>query len=246
MMKKIVAVLLVSILLLCAAGAMAENEADVFGALTALMNGRQFTLTVEAEGTDEAADFIARYGKVTCTLFQQDNQILLNAACEGDAFLNAVATAEDVRITTNLIENGEISCAWAELLPNVSLTRDEKGNSAFTVGMTGPDHELINFSCKVSGSDPADCEIEIHIGFITGPGNVHSLWDGYTNQDGETSREFYFSFSEEEYAIESEGTVNVETAEDGAVTITRDESGDVLHNEDEIGTVTIHSVLTIK
>ena len=126
-------------------------------------------------------------------------------------------------------------------MPEVSADKNE-----VSVRMTGPDHELITFSCKIIGSEPADCTAEVHIGYITGPGNVHSLWDGITSHEGKAGREFYFTFSEEEYAIEGEGTTAMRTAEDGMTFIDRDEECLVTYNEDELGTVTFHSTLAIR
>ena len=111
--------------------------------------------------------------------------------------------------------------------------------------MTGPDHELIRLTCSVSGSSPDDCQVEIDIGYITGPGNVHSLWDGITCNGSETSREFFFTFSEEEYGIAGEGTVDCQETEDGGLVITRDEECIVTYQEDELGAVIFHSVLSI-
>ena len=239
-MKKWTALLLV-LLLMASVCAKAENTTTVYDTMVRLIGGKQFTLTVTAEASDELADIIAPYGTVTCILRQENDQITLNASCEGDAYLNVYASAEAVRFETNLIENGVFESDWDALAPKVSVDAHQ-----INVTMTGPDHELISFSCKVTGDHPADCEVEVHIGFITGPGNVHSLWDGIYNNDGETSREFYFTFSEEEYAIEGEGTNTVETAEDGSMILFREEECTVTYNEDEIGTVAIRSTLTIQ
>ena len=239
-MKKIAA-WLTALLLLCPLMTRAESAAPVYDALRALMNGRQFTLTVSAEAEGELAETAAAYGTVTCRLWQEEDQILLQAACEGDAYLNAAATAQGVRFDTNLIENGTFSSNWAALVPVISQEADK-----FSVTMTGPDHELIRFTCKVSGTTPDDCQVEIDIGYITGPGNVHNLWDGIANEGGETSREFFFTFSEEEYGMECEGTSIVETAEDGSVTLTREETGVLTYQEDELGEITFHSTLTIQ
>jgi hypothetical protein len=116
----------------------------------------------------------------------------------------------------------------------------------FSVTMTGPDHELIRLTCSVSGSSPDDCQVEIDIGYITGPGNVHSLWDGITCNGSETSREFFFTFSEEEYGMECEGTSTIGTADDGSTVITREETGILTYQEDELGEITFHSVMTIR
>ena len=239
-MKKGIAVLLTLLLLLIPA-AQAENSLSVYDVLVQWMDGRQFTLTVTAEASEELTDIVAPYGSVTCILYQENDQITLNAFCEGDTYLNVYASAEAVRFETNLVENGIFESDWDALEPKVSVDAHQ-----INVTMTGPDHELISFSCKVTGDHPADCEVEVHIGFITGPGNVHSLWDGIYNNDGETSREFYFTFSEEEYAIEGEGTTTVEATEDGRMILIREEECTVTYNEDEIGTVTIRSTLTIQ
>ena len=239
-MKKWTALLLVLLLMASVCG-QAENTTAMYDTLVRLIGGRQFTLTVTAEASEELADIIAPYGTVTCILRQENDWIMLNAFCEGDAYLNVYASEEAVRFDTNLIENGIFESDWDALAPKVSVDAHQ-----INVTMTGPDHELISFSCKVAGSDPTDCEVEVHIGFITGPGNVHSLWDGIANEAGETSREFYFTFSEEEYAIEGEGTNAVEIAEDGSVTLFREEECTVTYNEDEIGTVTIRSTLSIQ
>ena len=215
-MKKMFALLLM-ILFLGGCFAQAESAESVYDVLTHLMNGRTFTLTVTAESeAEELANVIAQYGAVTCTLRQESDEILLTAACGGDAYLNATATKDGVRFDTNLIENGTFSSDWAALAP--VITREA---GMFSVTMTGPDHELIRFTCKASGESPDDCQVEIDIGYITGPGNVHSLWDGITNEDGKSSREFYFTFSEEEYGMECEGASSTETAEDGSLIITR-------------------------
>ena len=240
-MKKLVALLL-AMLLLSVCFAQAESAESVYDVLTHLMNGRTFTLTVTAESeTEKLANVIAQYGAVTCALRQENDEILLTAACDRNAYLNATSTKEGVRFETNLIENGTFSSDWADLAP--VITREE---GLVSVTMTGPDHEMIRFTCKVSGETPDDCQVEIDIGYITGPGNVHSLWDGITNEGSETSREFYFTFSEEEYGMECEGTSIVETAEDGSVTLTREETGVLTYQEDELGEITFHSTLTVQ
>ena len=239
-MKKWTALLLVLLLMASVCG-QAENTTAMYDTLVRLIGGRQFTLTVTAEASEELADIIAPYGTVNCMLRQENDWIMLNAFCEGDAYLNVYASEEAVHFETNLIENGIFESDWDALAPKVSVDAHQ-----INVTMTGPDHELISFSCKVTGDHPDDCEVEVHIGFITGPGNVHSLWDGISNSDGETSREFYFTFSEEEYAIEGGGTNTVEAVEDGRMILTREEECTVTYNEDEIGTVTIRSTFTIQ
>ena len=240
-MKKMLALLL-AMLFLGVCFAQAESAESVYDVLSGFMNGRIFTLTVSAESeAEELANVIAQYGAVTCALRQENDEILLTAACEGDAYLNAAATKDGVRFDTNLIENGTFSSDWAALAPVITW---EAG--VFSVTMTGPDHELIRFTCKASGESPDDCQVEIDIGYITGPGNVHSLWDGITNEDGETSREFFFTFSEEEYGMECEGTSTIGTAHDGSTVITREETGILTYQEDELGEITFHSVMTIR
>ena len=239
-MKKISALLLVCLLL--SACAHAENTLSVYDVLSGLMNGREFTLTVEARSdAEELSEVIARYGTVVCALRQEDDEIKLSVTCDGDAYLTAAATKTLVRFDTKLLENGAFSSDWAALEPQVSAEKDR-----ISVTMTGPDHELIRFSCQVTGTDMDDCGVTIDIGFITGPGNVHSLWDGITNAGGRASREFYFTFSEEEYGLEGEGTTLTETAEDGSVTITREETCALTYQEDEAGEITFRSVLTIR
>ena len=240
-MKKMLALLL-ALLFLGGCFAQAESAESVYDVLAYLMNGRTFTLTVNAESeAEELAKVIAQYGTVTCALRQENDEILLAAACDGNAYLNATATKEGVRFETNLIENGTFSSDWAALAPVIIR---EAG--VFSVTMTGPDHEMIRFTCKVSGETPDDCQVEIDIGYITGPGNVHSLWDGMTNDSGETSREFYFTFSEEEYGLECEGASTTESAEDGSLIITREETGVLTYQEDELGEITFRSTLTIR
>ena len=240
-LKKILALVLV-MLVLCICGAQAESTTSVFDALEHLINGRTFTLTVTAQSdTDELADIISRYGMVTCTLRQENNEILLTAVCDGNAYLNAAATKEGVRFDTNLNGSATFSGDWAALSPVLTLDAD-----VFSVTMTGPDHELIRLTCSVSGSSPDDCQVEIDIGYITGPGNVHSLWDGITCNGSETSREFFFTFSEEEYGMECEGTSTIGTADDGSTVITREETGILTYQEDELGEITFHSVMTIR
>ena len=239
-MKK-TAVLLLALVLALTASVPALAESTVFDLLAGLIPDGGVTLTVSAEAEGELAELIRTYGTVTCTLVREAGGVVLNASCEGKAYLTARATAEDVSFETNLIENGAFRSSWAALEPAVTAEARE-----ISIRMTGPDHELITFSCKVTGTDPADCEVEIHIGFITGPGNVHSLWDGITSRDGEAGREFYFTFSEEEYALEGEGTSVTETDEGGALTVTRDEELTVLHNEEELGTILFRSVLTVR
>lgn len=240
-MKKWIALLLAALLLgVCCA--QMESADSVYDALAHLMNGRTFTLTVTAESeTEILANVIAQYGAVTCALRQENDELLLTAACDGDAYLNAAATKDGVRFDTNLIENGTFSSDWAALAPVITREAD-----SFSVTMTGPDHELIRFTCKVSGTVPDDCQVEIDIGYITGPGNVHSLWDGITNEGGETSREFYFTFSEEEYGLACEGASTVKTAEDGSLILTREETGVLTYQEDELGEITFRSTLTIQ
>lgn len=222
--------------------AQAESAESVYDVLTHLMSGRTFTLTVTAESeAEELANVIAQYGAVTCTLRQENDEILLTAVCDGDAYLNATATKDGVRFDTNLIENGTFSSDWAALVPVIT-----RAVGMFSVTMTGPDHELIRFTCKASGESPDDCQVEIDIGYITGPGNVHSLWDSITNEDGKSSREFYFTFSEEEYGMECEGASSTETAEDGSLIITREETGVLTYQEDELGEIIFRSTLTIQ
>ena len=240
-MKKMLALLL-AMLFLGVCFAQAESAESVYDVLSGFMNGRIFTLTVSAESeAEELANVIAQYGAVTCALRQENDEILLTAACDGDAYLTAAATKDGVRFDTNLIENGTFSSDWAALVP--VITREA---GTFSVTMTGPDHELIRFTCKASGESPDDCQVEIDIGYITGPGNVHSLWDGITNDGGETSREFFFTFSEEEYGMECEGTSTTESVEDGSLIITREETGVLTYQEDELGEITFHSALTIQ
>ena len=239
-MKKMLALLL-AMLFLGVCFSQAESAESVYDVLSGFMNGRIFTLTVSAESeAEELANVIAQYGTVTCTLRQENDEILLTAACDGDAYLTAAATKDGVRFDTNLIENGTFSSDWAALAPVITHEADR-----FSVTMTGPDHELIRFTCKVSGAMPDDCQVEIDIGYITGPGNVHSLWDGITNDGGETSREFFFTFSEEEYGLECEGTSAVETGEDGSLILSREETGVLTYQEDELGKITFRSTLTI-
>ena len=237
-MKK-TTVLLLALMFMFSASAKAESP--VYGLMTRLLAGREFSLTVSAEADGDLADIAARYGQAVCTLRQENDRIILSASCEGEAYLNAIFTEEGVSVDTNLIENGVYQTAWAALMPEVSADKNE-----VSVRMTGPDHELITFSCKIIGSELADCTAEVHIGYITGPGNVHSLWDGITSHEGKAGREFYFTFSEEEYAIEGEGTTAMRTAEDGTTFIDRDEECLVTYNEDELGTVTFHSTLAIR
>ena len=237
-MKKMMTVLL--ILLMLAACAQAEETMTVYDVLAGLIGGRQFTLTVTAEGTEGLEDIVSDYGTVVCDLRREDEKILLDVTCDGNACLNVCAEAEKVKFDTDLIAFGSFESEWAALEPNVSVDDHQ-----ISITMTGPDHELISFSCKVTGSDPADCRVEIRAGFITGPGNVYSLWDGITNTDNETSYEFYFSFSEEEYVIEGEGTNTVGSTDDGGIFLNREEECIVTVNEDEIGTLTIRSTLTI-
>ncbi len=240
-MKKTLALLLI-FLFLGAACVQAESAVSVYDELAGLLSGRSFTLTVTAESdAEKLAEVISQYGTVTCSLRQENDGILLDTACDGGAYLKATATQEGVRFETNLVENGSFSSDWAALAPVIV---HEAG--AFSVTMTGPDHELIRFTCKVSGTSPDDCEVEIDIGYITGPGNVHSLWEGITNQDGKTSREFFFTFSEEEYGMEGEGTSAVETAEYGSITISREENCTLTYQEDEMGEITFRSVLNIQ
>ena len=221
--------------------AQADNTDSVYDVLNGLINGRTFTLTVNAESdADKAAELISRYGSVTCTLCQEKDEILLAIVCDGDAYLNAAATKDGIGFETSLLGNGSFHSSWDALEP---VVLEENGTVSIT--MTGPDHELIRFTCKVSGTDPDDCQAEIDIGYITGPGNVHSLWDGITNKSSETSREFYFTFSEEEYGMECEGTSTVEIDEDGSMIITREETGTLTYQEDDLGEITFHSRLTI-
>lgn len=238
-MKKQTCFLLSMLLVLGVLNAGAESA--VFDTLTRLMNNRIFTLTVSAESTDSLAEIIERYGTVRCDLHQEEDRIVLDAVCDGDAYLKATATADGVEFETNLIENGSFSSNWAALEPQLTETEGR-----ISVTMTGPDHELIRFTCSVEGTDVTDCQVEIDIGYITGPGNVHSLWDGITNKETETSREFFFTFSEEEYALEGEGTLLAERGEDGGLTLSRDETCTVTYLEDELGEVIFHSVLTVR
>lgn len=240
-MKKVFTMILM-LLLLSTVCAQAESTVSVYDELGGLMNGRTFTLTVTAESeADELAALIEQFGTMTCVLHQENNEIKLDASCDGAAYLKAAATKEGIRFETNLIENGTFYSDWAALTPVIT---HEAGTLSVT--LTGPDHELIRFTCKVSGDAIDDCQAEIDIGYITGPGNVHSLWDGITNKGGETSREFFFTFSEEEYGMEGEGTSAAETAEDGSITISREENCILTYQEDELGEITFRSVLNIQ
>ena len=240
-LKKMLALLL-AMLLLSMCCAQAENDESVYDVLTHLINGRTFALTVSAESeAEDLANVIARYGTVTCTLHQESDAILLTADCDGEAYLHVAATKDGVRFDTSLMENGAFSGTWADLKPVIT----QEANM-FSVTMTGPDHEMIRFTCRVSGTSPDDCQVEIDIGYITGPGNVHSLWDGITNAEGKSNREFFFTFSEEEYGIVCEGTSSVETAQDGSTILTREETGSLTYQEDELGEIIFHSSLVIR
>ncbi len=219
----------------------AESMPSLYEALLSLMNGRQFILTVNAVGTDELEPMLAPYGTVTCMLYQKGGRIILTAACEREARLDAIADSEGVQISTNLTEAGEYACEWDSLQPAVTLTKDE-----LSVRLTFPNYEWINFSFKVKGPNPADCELEIKGSYMTGPGVIHSLWDGLTSHDGETSREFYLSIAEDEYAIVGEGTETIESAEDGSLVITREDECVVTHNDAEVGTLILGSTLEIR
>ena len=125
----------------------AESMPSLYEALLSLMNGRQFILTVNAVGTDELEPMLAPYGAVTCMLYQKGGRIILTAACEREARLDAIADSEGVQISTNLTEAGEYACEWDSLQPAVTLTKDE-----LSVRLTFPNYEWINFSFKVKGT----------------------------------------------------------------------------------------------
>ena len=232
-------VLLLALFLMVSAAARAEQT--VYDVLNGLMGDREFTLTVSAEAEGSLADIAAKYGRADCSLRRENGGIRLSVVSEGGAYLNVCLTEDGVSFDTDLIENGTFQSSWEALLPEVSA-----GAGTISIRMTGPDHELITFSCKAEGSGPSECGVQVQIGFITGPGNVHTLWDSITSSDGEAGREFYFTFSEEEYALEGTGTAAAVTGGDGITVITRDETCTVTLNEEELGTVTFRSVLTIR
>ena len=242
-MKKMFSVLLCVLLLLTAQPAAFAEEPSVYDALMSFVDGREFSLTVRAETEAEGrlADMLSAYGTIRATLRQEGDELLLHAACEGDAYLKLTANAETVSFETNLLENGRQSYAWSALEPSVILDGER-----FEVSMTGPDHELIRFSFEISAESAEEYDLEIQIGYITGPGNVHSLWDGVGCHGGESSREFYFSFSEEEYAVEGDGVEILNRAADGGLTITRDDEYTVTYLDDELGNVSVHTVLEVK
>ena len=240
-MKKIIALLLVTLLLIAALPAALAENASVYDTLCALVRGRTFTLTVSTEAEGELKDLLAPYGTITGTLRQTDDTFVLKVTCEGEAYLTVTADAAAVTLDTNLLENTPVSFDWAVLEPVIELT-----DSKVQVEMTGPDHELIRFSCELDGESLENYDVEIQIGYITGPGNVHSLWDAVSSHGGESSREFYFTFSEEEYGLEGEGSETVETDADGRLTITREETYAVTHNEDDAGSLAVRAILSVQ
>lgn len=239
-MALVLAVLMFASLSVCAC---ADGENDVYALLTDLVAGREFTLTVTAEDVAGLEEFLAPYGSVSCTVKQEEGTIVLDVTTEGEAYLKATATAEGVTLSTNFIELDDVAAAWDVLKPNVALTRDEKGTT-LKIGMTGPNMELINFSAKIKGFAWNDYTAEISVGFITGPGAVYSLWDSISDQDGETYRDFAFTWDESELMIEATGTEEVAT-EDGTQAV-RSEEFTVYVDDDEIGTLVLRTELVVR
>lgn len=246
-MKKICAwTLSVLVLVFCLAGsAMAEAETDVYDLFAALLNGCELTLTVSAENIDGLEDIIPPYSSMICVVKQENNQILINVSCDSEAYLIAFADEQCVRLETNLLDMESMEFDWDSLMPNFSLTKEE-GSCALKISMTGPDRELINFSCKVRGTELTDYQVDIQGGFITGPGAVYGLWDSLGAKQGSSSRDFAITYDESEVLLEATGKEEVSIDEDGCTTITRVEDCTVFQDEEEIGTLTIRSVLRIK
>lgn len=237
-MKKITALLLAVLLVASlSVSAFAEGENDVYALLSGLMNDREFTLTVTAEEIDGLEEYLEPYGTVVCNVKQEDDTIVLDVTTEGEAYLKAAANAEGVMLSTNFIEMDDVVTTWDVLLPNVTVTKDESSASV-KIGMTGPNQELINFSVKIKGTDLADYSAEFYIGFITGPGTVYTLWDSISGENGETARDFAFTWDEYELIAEASGE---EAAEDGC--ISRSDVCSFFMDDEEIGTVTVHSEL---
>lgn len=240
-MKKITALLLAVLLVASlSVSVFAEGENDVYALLSDLMHGRCFTLTVTAEDVDGLEDFLAPYGSFVCSVNQEGDTIVLDVTTEGEAYLKATANTEGVTLSTNFIEMEDVVTTWDVLLPNVTVTKDEN-TASVKIGMTGPNQELINFSVKIKGTDLADYSAEFYIGFITGPGTVYTLWDSISGKNGETARDFAFTWDENELIAEASGE---ETAEDGC--ISRSDVCSFFMDDEEIGTVTVHSELTIQ
>lgn len=246
-MKKLCAWMLsVLALVSCLAGsAMAETETDAFGLFSSLLGGCELTLTVSAENIDGLEEVFAPYGSVMCTVKQENDQIVVSAICDGVVYLTAAADAQGIRLETNLLDAASIQCGWDTLMPNITLTGGEESR-VLKITMTGPDRELINFSCKVTGTDLSDYRVELQGGFITGPGAVYGLWDTLSAKQGSASREFALTFGESEILLEATGEETAAVDEAGCVSITRLDDCTVYLDDEEIGTLTIRTVLSIK
>lgn len=246
-MKKLcVWMLSVLALVSCLAGsAMAEAETDAFGLFSALLGGRELTLTVSAENIDGLEEFFAPCGSVMCTVKQENNQIVASVTCDGGAYLLAAADAQGIRLETNLLDAASIQCGWDTLMPNITLTGGEESR-VLKITITGPDRELINFSCKVVGNTLDDYQLSFQGGLITGPGAVYGLWDNLSGKQGRTTRDFALTYDESEILVEAFGEETVESEETGCVIIHRRDDCTVYLDEDEIGSLTICSALRIQ
>lgn len=244
-MKKLWAwTLSVLMLISCLAGS-AMAETDVFGLFASLLDGRELTLTVSAENMDGLEDVLAPCGTVTCVVKEENDQILVNVSCDGEAYLTAAADAQGIRLETKLPETEPMELTWDSLMPNLSVTK-EAGSFSLKLTMTGPDRELINFSCKAVGNALEDYQLSFQGGFITGPGAVYGLWDDLSGQQGSTTRDFALTYDESEILVEASGEETVQTEEAGRITIRRREDCTVYLDEEEIGSLTICSELRVQ
>lgn len=239
-MKKLCAWLLTLVLAVtCLGSAFAQEETTVWKVLKELLQGRRLTLTVHAEGDCELAEKLAALGNIVCVASQTEQEIHLDVSCDADTYLKATVTENGLQLDTNLLDGQALSCDWEALAPKVSVMTADNGAQTVKVSMTGPDQELINFSCKATAAEAA-YQVEVTGGFITGPGSVYSLWDSMSAEADGASREFAFTYDENELLLEASGQSSV-TDEAGCTVLTRVDDFTVYLNEDEMGRLMLHS-----
>ena len=245
-MRKYLALLVAAGLLLCACGGLGESARTPYDALSALLAGKTYTLTLHAEEAEGLEDYLAPYGDVTCALYQEGDRIVLTAACQGEAYLNAAADASGFRIETNLpelLEEGALAATWQEMAATVSLTESEEGKD-LTLRMTRPDHGMITIRFSIQGLDPAEYTVDTGLSIMNPDGTFISVFDTASASGGASARESVISVISPEASIEGEGEETV-TQGENAVILTRRDTYTVTYDYEEIGTVTVVSQLVI-
>ncbi len=243
-MKKSLALLLAFVLLLGVCSALGETVKTPYDALVSLMQGKSFTLTMRAEDVAGLEDYVNPFGgEITCSLRQEGDAILLTAASAGEKYLNITADASGYQVETNLIENGKLSGAWAELGANVTC-KETDGEKAVSIRISTAAHANINFDFSVAGEDMTDYVVDAGFRLMNPDGTFWNIYDTVTASGGEASRESVISIVSPEWAVEGGGEETVEET-DGKIILSRREAYLVTLDYEELGTLTFVSELVI-